>query len=105
MRAYIDKFSMQTSCHLKGGFHSGNAVFYLVLCTPRDQKKWNILQLFIIRVLSGLRIACSNWNMRGFNFVPMWSNPMLIFLCENRSSRNMFLLVDMVVHGVGYRPC
>ena len=57
--------------------------FHLVLSTPPDQ---NSLKYFN-SLSSGLRITGSNWNrklvyrkpMRGFNFLPIRSDPMLIF--------------------------
>ena len=63
--------------------------FHLVLSAPSDQKKLKILQpLYHPDCGSQVQIIkTGNWyrkHMRGFNFVPIRSNPMLIFLRGNR---------------------
>ncbi len=55
--------------------------FHLVLSTPPDQNKVKILQLFIIWVTD------HRFKMRGFNFVPIRSDPILIFLSGNRPNQ------------------
>ncbi len=74
----------------KHGIGSDWTFFHLELSTPPDQKKLKILQLFIIRVADhrfkleqkiGTESPCA-----GFNFVPIRSDPMLMFLSGNRPS-------------------
>ena len=57
----------------------------LVLSAPLDQKKLKIFQLFI-GCGSQVQTGTENWYqkpMHGFNFVPIRSDPMLIFLSGN----------------------
>ncbi len=60
-------------------------LFPSCISTLPDQKKLEILQLFIIG--SQVQTGTETWYrkpMRGFNFVPIRSDPMLIFLSGNR---------------------
>ncbi len=68
---------------------SGWTFFHFVLSTPPDQKKVeNTSTLYHPGCGSQVQTGTENWYrkpMRGFNFVPILSDPMLIFLNGNRA--------------------
>ena len=61
----------------------------IILSAPPDRKKLKILELFYLSGCGAqVQTGTENWYrkpMSGFNFVPIRSDPMLIFLSGNRS--------------------
>ena len=77
---------------LKAGFHSGIigsdwTFFPLVLSAQPDQSVENISALYYPGCRTQIQSGTENWYrkpMRGFKFVPIRSDPMLIFLSGNQ---------------------
>ncbi len=85
--------AIQPESSIKAGFHSVSigsdwTFFQFVLSTPPDQKKVeNTSTLYHPGCGSQVQTGTENWYrkpMRGFNFVPIRSDPMLIFWSGNR---------------------